>query len=101
MSVDCQVAFAVEIPLVFVVHPDAHQVRHDIRQAVIVIAFHPYNLDLTFWIGELADVSQKMPPSRIKRLNDADFSIRNASEARLTSEPRCRSERIIVSAKIM
>ena len=38
-----------------------------------------------------------MSPNRISRRNEIAFSIRKAALARLTSEPKCRSERITVS----
>ena len=87
-----------------------------LRQSVVVVAFHPYHFDLALGIRKLADVAEKLPmlffgrpklrsekmsPSKIRRLNDAAFSIRMAADARLTSEPRCRSEMIMVSAKII
>ena len=48
-------------PRVMLVNPHAHQVRHDVRQPVVVIALHPHHLDLPFRVRELADVAEKFP----------------------------------------
>ena len=61
MSVDCQVPEASKIPLVFLIDLHSYQVRHDVAQAVVVIAFHPHHLHSAFRIGKFADVAQKLP----------------------------------------
>jgi hypothetical protein len=45
------------VPDVSLVNPHADQVRHDIGQSVVVIAFDPHDFHITLWIGELADAS--------------------------------------------
>ena len=35
--------------------------RHDVRQPVVVIPFHPHHFNLPLGIGQLPDVSQKLP----------------------------------------
>lgn len=49
------------IPGIFLVdaHPD--QVRHDVGESVIVIAFHPDHFDMTLGIRQLADQAKKFP----------------------------------------
>jgi len=51
-----------------VVHPpirlidaDAHQVRHDVGQSVVVVPFHPHDFDAALRIRKLADEAQKFP----------------------------------------
>ncbi len=61
MSVNRNVALPREIPGVALVNPHAHQMRHDVRQTVIVIAFHPYNFYIALRIRQLADVTEKFP----------------------------------------
>jgi hypothetical protein len=61
MSVNCQVPVASKIPPVFLIDLHSYQVRHDIAQAVVVIAFHPHHLHSAFRIGKFADVAQKLP----------------------------------------
>jgi hypothetical protein len=39
----------------------AYQVRHDVAESVIVIAFHPYDLKVALGIRKLANVTQKLP----------------------------------------
>jgi hypothetical protein len=61
MPVDRQMVEAGMFPLVFLIHLHAHQVRHHIRQSLVVISFDPHNFNISFGIGKLANVSEKLP----------------------------------------
>ncbi len=61
VAVDSDVAQAFVWPRIFLVDADAHQVRHDVGEPVVVVAFHPHDLDIAFGIGELANVAQELP----------------------------------------
>ena len=61
VSVDGKAAASVKIPGVLLIHAHAHQVRHDVREALIVIAFDPNNFDSALGIGEFPDVGEKPP----------------------------------------
>jgi hypothetical protein len=50
MSVDRQVTNALIIPFVFLIDLDPHQMRHDLRKAIVMIAFDPNHFDLAFGI---------------------------------------------------
>jgi hypothetical protein len=112
VAVDGDVAQTLIFPLIFLVHADADQMRHDFGQAVVVIAFDPDDFDVALGIGELANEAEKFPVlffqaseievgKDIAQQNEAAILIfpetRKASRARLMSAPRCRSERISVS----
>ena len=43
------------LPRVFLKYVDAHQVRHDVGEAVVVIAFDPHDFDFALRIRQLAD----------------------------------------------
>ena len=61
MAVDRDVAQAAVIPGVAVVNADADQMRHDVGQPVIVVSFHPDDFNVAFWMGKLADMTEKLP----------------------------------------
>ena len=61
VSVDRQVTHAAIVPNVLLVNLDAHQVRHDQGEAVIVVAFYPHHLYAALWVRELADVREQAP----------------------------------------
>jgi hypothetical protein len=61
MTVDGDVPMAVRLPGEMLVNADAHQVRHDVGQSVVVIAFHPHDLNVALGIGELANVAEELP----------------------------------------
>jgi hypothetical protein len=44
------------VPAVILVHPNPHQVRHDVGQPVIVIALHPDHFNVALGIRELPDI---------------------------------------------
>jgi len=52
---------AAVFPRVMLIHANPHQVRHDIRQPVIVIAFHPDNFNVALGVRKLANVAEKLP----------------------------------------
>ncbi len=61
MTVDRQMLLSVKLPNVFLVHPYSDQMRHDVGQALVVIAFDPDDLDVAFGIGEFADIAEEFP----------------------------------------
>jgi len=61
VAMDGQMSFAAVLPRVFLIDGHADQVRHDLCQPVIVIAFHPDDLSVMFGVGKLANVSQEFP----------------------------------------
>src|SRR5258708_37517254 len=61
LAINGQVAFPLILPYVLLVDRYAQQVRHYFREPVIVVAFHPHHFNLMPWVGELPDVSQKLP----------------------------------------
>src|SRR5260370_18565919 len=46
---------------VLLIDLDPDEVGHDGGQSLIVIAFHPYHLNITLGIGKLADVRKQVP----------------------------------------
>ncbi len=61
MTVDRDVPQPVIQPVIVLVDAHTHQVRHDVGESVIVIAFHPHNFDIALGVGELADVAEELP----------------------------------------
>jgi len=61
MPMNGNVAVSAQLPLVALVNADSDQMRHNVRQSVIVIAFDPDNLDVAFGIRELADETEELP----------------------------------------
>jgi hypothetical protein len=61
MAMDGQVPLAGVVPFILLVHAHADQVRHDLGQSMIMVAFHPDHLHVVFGIRKLADISQKSP----------------------------------------
>jgi hypothetical protein len=49
------------LPAITLVNPYADQMRHDVGEAVVVIAFNPHHFNLAFRIRELANVAEKLP----------------------------------------
>ena len=58
---DSDVAQALVLPLIFLVHADPHQMGHDFGQAVVVIAFDPDHFDIALGVRELANEAEKFP----------------------------------------
>jgi hypothetical protein len=48
-------------PCIVLVYAHAHQVGHDVRQPIVVIALHPNDFDIPLGIRQLSDVSEKFP----------------------------------------
>ena len=61
VPVDRQMTEACMLPAVLLIHFYAHQVRHHIRQALVVISLDPHNFNISLRIGKLANVSEKLP----------------------------------------
>ncbi len=61
MTVNGQMPDAVKRPRVLLVDFHPNQVRHHVAQAAIVVPFQPDNFNFALGVGELADVSEKLP----------------------------------------
>ena len=61
MSVHGEMALAFVQPYITLIHRHTDNVRHEIREAMVMIAFHPDDLDPAFGIGELADIGEEFP----------------------------------------
>ena len=61
VAVHGDVAQALIFPLIFLVHAHAHQMGHNRRQAVVMIAFDPDHFDVALGIGEFANEAEKFP----------------------------------------
>ena len=61
VAVNRDVPPAAVFPFIVLVDPNPDQMRHDISQSVIVVAFHPHDLDFAFGIRELANVAEELP----------------------------------------
>ena len=61
MAVNRDVAQSGVLPGVTLVNPNAHQVRHDVGEPVVMIALHPHDFDVALGIRQLADVAEKLP----------------------------------------
>jgi hypothetical protein len=61
VPVDGNVALAPIFPAIFLKHPNSNQMRHDLGESVIVIAFHPDYFDTALRVGEFPDVAEKLP----------------------------------------
>ena len=61
VAVNSQMSKALELPLVFAMDRDADQMRHHLRESVVVVSFHPDNLDAAPRIRELSYVAEKLP----------------------------------------
>jgi hypothetical protein len=61
VAVDREMLEAIELPGIVLVDADADEVRHDVGETVIVIAFHPHDLDISLRVGKFANVAEKLP----------------------------------------
>jgi hypothetical protein len=61
MAVDRQMTPAIIGPGIFLVDFHAYQMRHELGEPAVVIAFNPDYLDATLGIGELAHVTENVP----------------------------------------
>jgi hypothetical protein len=48
-------------PAVFLIDADAHQVRHDVAETLVMVPFDPDHFDTALGIRQLADGSEKLP----------------------------------------
>ena len=56
-----KIPLPLKLPGVLAIDPNSHQVRHHLREPVIVIPLHPHHLHLPLGIGKFADVGEKLP----------------------------------------
>ena len=61
VAMDRQMALAGVFPDILLIHRHTHQVRHNLGESVIVIAFHPDNFNSVPRIRQLANVAQEFP----------------------------------------
>src|ERR1051326_5200955 len=61
MSMHRQMFASLKLPNIFLIHLHTHQVRHDIRQPLIMISFNPHHFNIAFGIRQLANVAEKLP----------------------------------------
>ncbi len=61
MTVDRDVPQSAVLPGIMLVNAHAHQVRHDVGEAVVVIALHPDDFNIAFGIRKLANIAEKLP----------------------------------------
>src|SRR5260370_7371672 len=61
MPVNSQVTDTCELPGILLIDADADQMRHDLRESVVVVAFYPNHFDFTLGIGEFQNVPQEFP----------------------------------------
>jgi hypothetical protein len=61
MPVYRNVPHALISPTVLLIYADAHQVRHDLRQPVIVVALDPHHFHVALGVGKLADDAEEFP----------------------------------------
>src|SRR5713226_5692260 len=61
MSVDRQMTQSAKFPSIFLIDTDADQMRHHLRESVVVVALHPNHFYFSLGIGKLSNVSQKLP----------------------------------------
>jgi hypothetical protein len=61
VAMNSQVTHSPETPFIFLVDLHPHQVRHDLRQSLIMVALDPDHLHPPFGIGKPADIRKKLP----------------------------------------
>jgi len=61
MAVHCEMPLAFVFPNVALVDGNADEMRHQLREPSIVIAFDPNYFNLALWIGKFADVGEELP----------------------------------------
>lgn len=61
MTVHRQMPLTLVLPHVALVYRDADQVRHQVGEAGVVVAFDPHHFHLALRIGKLADVGEELP----------------------------------------
>ncbi len=117
MSVNRHVAQPTITPRVVLIHAYADQVRHDVRQSVVVISLDPDNFNFSLRIRQLADVAEKLPvlfrePRKIQIGEDIaqqnqplkpilpEYPGRLARTARLGPEVQVRKDQRVVDMQI-
>ncbi len=61
MPMDGHVPQAPILPGVLLINPHAHQVRHDVGKAVVMVALDPNDFNIPLGVRELADIAEKLP----------------------------------------
>jgi len=61
VAVDGNMALSAELPDVALVDGDAHEVRHQVGEAQVMIAFHPDDLLAAAGVGEPPDLGEEIP----------------------------------------
>jgi len=61
MAVHRQMPLALILPNIALIHGDADQVRHQVGESGVVVAFDPDHFDLALWIGKFADIGKELP----------------------------------------
>ena len=61
MAMDGNVTQPVVFPRILLKYLDPDQVRHDVGEAVIVVALDPYDFDVALGIRKLADGAEELP----------------------------------------
>ncbi len=61
MAVHGQMPLALVLPNVALIDGDADQVRHQVGEAGVVVAFDPNHFHLALWVGKFADVGKEPP----------------------------------------
>src|SRR5260370_32858100 len=61
VAVNGEVALSAVVPGGLLIDLDPDQVGHDVDQSLIMIAFHPYHLNITLRIGKLPDIQKQRP----------------------------------------
>jgi hypothetical protein len=85
---DREVTLAAIFPLVLLVDRYADEVRHQVRESEVVIAFHPYHFHVALGIGQLANVGEELPmlflqPSKVQVVDDVAQQDETAERRRL------------------
>src|SRR5262245_46306906 len=103
MSVNCQMTLAGKLPDVFLIDPDADQVRHHCAEPAIVIAFNPDNFNFALGVRQFADEAEEFPMilrqtsevevrEDIAEKDQASKRILREHSARIVSAAELRSE---------
>src|SRR4051794_12544976 len=61
MPVHGEVGYAAKFPEVLLIHRNAHQVRHHVCKAAVVVSLYPDDFDAALGIRKLADVGEELP----------------------------------------
>ncbi len=61
MPMHREMALSPVFPDITLIDGHTDQMGHQIREAVIVVAFNPYHFDMAFRVGELANMGEKLP----------------------------------------